>query len=271
MTCCLRTWAKISLARTLLTCCATCLTRSYWRLYKIVQRVCCSSSCRTFLLRSLQRLFQFRQVPVGSVSRLRGGNQAKKAQRFKVSILSSHAGPGSAKTDSFLCSFLGSPPISSFSGVVAGTGIEQRTGYLRLWITRWMVLLLGALTRCDPKCGQRVGAVSPVAEMKGLMVPVSYALSADEGGDRCFENTGDFHVPKLHDEFSTAGAGGRRAFSSSRSVKRCSSSTLSRSQLDDARDSARLRRAGGRRTFSSSLSMKRCSSSTLSAQAGSLC
>ena len=43
------------------------------------------------------------------------------------------------------------------------------------------------------------------------------------------------------------------AFSSSRSVKRCSSST-----------SVRLRRAGGRRTFSSSLSMKRCSSSTLS-------
>ena len=96
------------------------------------------------------------------------------------------------------------------------------------------------------------------------MVPMSCALSADEGGARCFENTGDYHVPKLHDTLDAAGAGGRRAFSSSRSVKRCSSSTLSRSQLDDAGDSARLRRAGGRRTFSSSLSMKRCSSSTLS-------
>ena len=91
------------------------------------------------------------------------------------------------------------------------------------------MLLLERLPRCDPKCGQRVGAVSP-----------------DEGDDRCFENTGD-------EKFSSAGAGGRRAFSSSRSMKRCSSST-----------SARLRRAGGRRTFSSSLSMKRCSSSTLS-------
>ena len=70
--------------------------------------------------------------------------------------------------------------------------------------------------------------------------------------------------PKMRsdDEFSFAGTGGR-TFSSSRSVKRCSSSTLSSIQ-HDARDSACLRRAGGRRTFSSSLSMKRCSSSTLS-------
>ena len=67
---------------------------------------------------------------MGSASRLRDGNQAKKAQLFKVSVFGSHAGPGSAKTDSFLCSsFLGPPPTSSFSGVVAGTGIELRTGY----------------------------------------------------------------------------------------------------------------------------------------------
>ena len=58
--------------------------------------------------------------------------------------------------------------------------------------------------RCDPKCGQRVGAVSP-----------------DVGDDRCFENTGD-------DEFSSAGAGGWRTVSSSRSMKRCSSSTSAR-------------------------------------------
>ena len=67
---------------------------------------------------------------MGSASRLRDGNQAKKAQLLKVSVFGSHAGPGSAKTDSFLCSpFLGPPPTSSLSGVVAGTGIEQRTGY----------------------------------------------------------------------------------------------------------------------------------------------
>ena len=65
---------------------------------------------------------------MGSVSRLRGGNQAKKAQRFKVSVFGSHVGPGSAKTDSFLCSFLGPPPTSSFSGVVAGTGIGLSSG-----------------------------------------------------------------------------------------------------------------------------------------------
>ena len=67
---------------------------------------------------------------MGSASRLRDGNQAKKAQLFKVSVLGSHAGPWSAKTDSFLCSpFLGPPPTSSLSGVVAGTGIELCTGY----------------------------------------------------------------------------------------------------------------------------------------------
>ena len=67
---------------------------------------------------------------MGSASRLRDGNQAKKAQLLKVSVFGSHAGPGSAKTDSFLCSpFLGPPPTSSLSGVVAGTGIELGTGY----------------------------------------------------------------------------------------------------------------------------------------------
>ena len=80
--------------------------------------------------------------------------------------------------------------------------------------------------------------MSPVAEMQDPMVPVSCTLSADEGGDRCFENTGDCHVPKLHDEFSTAGAGWPKAFSSSLLMKRCSSSTLSRRQ-------ARCAEAGG--------------------------
>ena len=41
-------------------------------------------------------------------------------QFFKVSVLGSHVGPGSAKTDSFLC-----PPPTATSGVVAGTGTMQ--------------------------------------------------------------------------------------------------------------------------------------------------
>ena len=37
----------VSLGRRMLPCCATCLMRSSWKLFKIVQRVCCSGSCRT--------------------------------------------------------------------------------------------------------------------------------------------------------------------------------------------------------------------------------
>ena len=64
---------------------------------------------------------------------------------------------------------------------------------LRIWITRWMVLLLGAPPRCDPTCGQRVGAVS-------------LALG---------ENTDE-------DKFSSAGAGGWRTVPSTPSARRCS-------------------------------------------------
>ena len=49
-----------------------------------------------------------------------GGNQAKKACSFKVSVFGSHVGPGSAKTDSFLC-----PPPTATSCVVAGAGTTQ--------------------------------------------------------------------------------------------------------------------------------------------------
>ena len=65
---------------------------------------------------------------MGSVSGLRGGNQAKKVQSFSVSVFGTHVGPGSAKSDSFLCSFWGPPPTSSFSGVVAGTGMVLSPG-----------------------------------------------------------------------------------------------------------------------------------------------
>ena len=123
---------------------------------------------------------------MGSASRLRGGNQAKKAQLFKVSVFGSHAGPGSAKTDSFLCSsFSGPPPTSSFSVVVAGTGIGLSSGYPETVDHEMDGAFAGCPTRCDPKCGQRVGAVSPEAVMQAPMVPAACALSGDEGG-RCF-------------------------------------------------------------------------------------
>ena len=77
---------------------------------------------------------------MGSASGLRDGNQAKKAQLFTVSVFGSHAGPGSAKSDSFLSSsFLGPPPTSSFSGVVAGTGIVDHE-------------MDGAFVRRPPRC-----------------------------------------------------------------------------------------------------------------------
>ena len=91
--------------------------------------------------------------------------------------------------------------------------------------------------RCDHLCGQRVGAESCVSELQDTMVPVSCALSADVDGAPCFENTGVYHVPKLHGELDVAGGPprfrrgcGRTTFSSSLPMKRCSSSTLSRSQ-----------------------------------------
>ena len=66
---------------------------------------------------------------------------------------------------------------------------------------------------------------------------VPCALYADVDGARCFENTGLYHVPMLHGELDADGdpprvrrGRGRRTLSSSLSVKRCSSSTLSRVQ-----------------------------------------
>ena len=47
------------------------------------------------LLLSRQQLFQFQQVPVGSASRLRGGNQAKRHLVFKLFL--------AVMTDSFFC------------------------------------------------------------------------------------------------------------------------------------------------------------------------
>ena len=72
------------------------------------------------LLLLRQQLFQFQQVPVGSASRLLVGNKAKKACNLTVSVSGSQTGPGSAKTDSFLC-----PPPTATSGVKAGTGAMQ--------------------------------------------------------------------------------------------------------------------------------------------------
>ena len=75
-----------------------------------------------------------------------------------------------------------------------------------------------------------------MSELQDIVVQVPCALSADVDGARCFENTGLYHVPKMHGELDVAGdpprvrrGRGRRTLSSSLSVKRCSSSTLSRS------------------------------------------
>ena len=76
----------------------------------------------------------------------------------------------------------------------------------------------GRLLRCDPLCGQRVGAESFLlselkdAKIDGVAVPEPCALSADLDGvgmdplcgqslSRCrFENTGLYHDPELHGE-----------------------------------------------------------------------
>ena len=93
-----------------------------------------------------------------SAPRLRGGNQAKKACSFKVSVLGSHVGPGSAKTESFLCP----PPTSSLTGVVAGTGMAQ----------------FGAPVVSSPGTG--TGSFLFQSEM--FLLPVSCALTADMDG-----------------------------------------------------------------------------------------
>ena len=75
---------------------------------------------------------------MGSASGLRDGNQAKKAQRFTVSVFGSHAVPGSAKTDSFCLRLFWVPrphPVFQVLWQVQRTGI----------VTRWMVLLWSAL------------------------------------------------------------------------------------------------------------------------------
>ena len=55
---------------------------------------------------------------MGSASRLLDGNQAKRANFFKVSSSGSHVDPWSAQPGSF---YFSSEPASSFTGVVAGT------------------------------------------------------------------------------------------------------------------------------------------------------
>ena len=128
---------------------------------------------------------------MGSASGLRDGNQAKKAQLFTVSVFGSHAGPGSAKSDSFLSSSLGPPPTSSFSGVVAGTGIvdhEMDGAFVR------------RPPRCDSTCGQRVGALSSgrceteVHEMEWVATLDETELQDAQVHAFGGENVGVFHV-----------------------------------------------------------------------------
>ena len=85
---------------------------------------------------------------------------------------------------------MGPPPTSSFSGVVAGTGIVLSPGLTETKDHEMDGAGAGRPPRCDPQCGQRVGAESFVSDLQGTMVSVSCVLSADVDGARCFENTG---------------------------------------------------------------------------------
>ena len=145
MICSLRTWAKISLVRKLLTCCATCPMRSSWKFYKIVLRACCSSSRQTFLLRSLRQWLKIRQVPVGSASRLRDGNQAKRHSFLKFPFLAVMLVPGQQRLTVFcVLLFWVLRPQPAFQVLWQVKVLSCVLDTLRLWITRWMVLLWSA-------------------------------------------------------------------------------------------------------------------------------
>ena len=126
-------------------------------------------------------------------------------------------------------------------------------------VTRLQVCWQGApLPRCDPSCGQRVGAESfSLSELKDAKIdaPEPCALSADVDGARRFENTGLYHVPELHNELDGAGdpLRGRRGRGWS------SSSTFSRVQAR-CRSSACAARAeaGGSHDSFVSLFFDRC-------------
>ena len=78
-----------------------------------------SGSGKAYLLNLYHQLYNFQLFSVCSASGLLGGNEAKKANCFQVSVFGSNVGPTSAKTDSFLCP----EPSSFFTSVVAGTNL----------------------------------------------------------------------------------------------------------------------------------------------------
>ena len=73
-------------------------------------------------------------------------------------------------------------PHPVFSGVVAGTGIVLSPGLTETKDHEMDGAGAGRSPRCDPQCGQRVGAESFVSELQDTMVPVSCAVSADVDG-----------------------------------------------------------------------------------------
>ena len=107
------------------------------------------------------------------------GTRPKRHAVFKFPFFGSHVGPGSAKTDIILCSFLRPPPTSSFTGVVAGTGMvlspasgsfsSVSAGIDDSYLTETKdhemdgaggsaEMQAGPLPRCDPLCGRRAVA-----------------------------------------------------------------------------------------------------------------
>ena len=140
----------------------------------------------------------------------RAGTRPKRHAVLKFPFLAFLLVPAQQRLTVFLCL----PPTATFRGVVAGTGIRQ-CGVFSLdpaltpeTVDGDLCATAGILPAVTPPCGQRVGAESfSLSELKGakIKVPEPCALSTDVDGARRFENTGLYHVPKLHGELDGAG------------------------------------------------------------------
>ena len=165
--------AKISLVRKLRICCATCLTRSYWNLYKIVHRVCCRSLCRTFLLRSYgcfnSSKFQWVACPDSGA-----GTRPKRHAVFKFPFLAVMLVPGQQRLTVFLC-----PPPTATSGVVAGTGMTQAGSPVVFYCFLDGGVFLGSLV-CDLRC---VAGLRMICRVSRNVLDSEMHLRCVAGGD----------------------------------------------------------------------------------------
>ena len=130
---------------------------------------------------------------------------------MKVSVMGSHVGPRSAKTDIF-CVLRPRPLLQVLWQVqVSGSAVffllDPALTPLRLLVVTFARLQVPP-SRCHSLCGQRLGAESfSLSEFEDAKInaPDPCALSADVDGARRFENIGLHHVPELHGELDGAG------------------------------------------------------------------